>query len=188
MTESCKRSNEETPTDPESGVEDCFDKLCVVVRSTAKTSLMESKLTERMVSHRTKDLFKKKRLLRKDKKDLKRVKVEIKESCLMDFKTWVNNTVVDIEKANKMGDVRKIVNLVNVLTKQHKPPRCNLIVDDDGKLLTHLKIRLRGAESSWSTRLRTLLLKFGDQTSRNYQNLRMGSPDKHLNLQSNISS
>ena len=71
-----------------------------------------------MVSHRTKDLFKKKRLLRKDKKDLKRVKVEIKESCLMDFKTWVNNTVVDIEKANKMGDVRKIVNLVNVSTKK----------------------------------------------------------------------
>ena len=83
-------------------------KLCSAAKVTTKSHYqlyvgLKSKLTQRMVSQRTKDLIKKKKCLRKDKKALKEVKKETKESCLMDFQTWVKHTVVDIEKTNEMG-------------------------------------------------------------------------------------
>lgn len=137
MAAACDSTNQ-LPTEPEKIAEDWFEKLCSAARAAAKRSLpvkAESKLTQRMVSQRTKDLIRKKRLLRKDKKALKRIKAEIKESCLLDFKTWVSNTVSDIEKTNELGDVRKILNLANLLANKPKPPPCNLTEDDEGNLL-----------------------------------------------------
>lgn len=66
------------------------------------------------VSKRTKYLLQKKRHLRKkDKKAYKAIKAQIKESCILDFKTWVTEAVTEIEKVNGVDDVKKIFNVVN---------------------------------------------------------------------------
>ena len=59
---------------------------------------------------------------RKDKKAFKAIKDEIKKSCLQDFKDWVGDVVAEIEKANEVGDVKKIFNLVNMLSNKPKAP------------------------------------------------------------------
>ena len=131
-------SNQPASNDPVKIAEDWFEKLCSAAKSAARKSLptkAESVLTQRMVSQRTKNLIKQKRSLRKDKKALKLIKAKIKESCLQDFKAWVSDTVSDIEKANELGDVRKIFNLVNLLSNKPKAPPCNLTKDDEGNLL-----------------------------------------------------
>lgn len=40
-----------------------------------------------------------------------------------------------MEKANDVGDVRRIFNLVNMLSNKPRPPPCNLTVDEEGNLL-----------------------------------------------------
>lgn len=92
-------------------VKNWFDKLCLVAKAAAKKLLptrKENVMTQRMVFQRTKNLIRQKRRLRKDKKTLEKVKAEIKSSCLEDFKTWVSDTVTDIESANEVGDTRRI--------------------------------------------------------------------------------
>ena len=47
----------------------------------------------------------------------------------------MTETVADIEKSNDVGDVRRIFNLVNMLSNKPKAPPCNLTRDEDDNLL-----------------------------------------------------
>ena len=90
MVKSCdptKKDPTSIPNDPKSIVEDWYVKICEVtmhkyVEKTALPARAENKLTQRMVSQRTKDLIKSKKHLRKDKKTFKQLKAKIRESCL----------------------------------------------------------------------------------------------------------
>ena len=127
-----------SPDDPEAVAEDWFEKLCLAAKEAAKKSLptrQKSALTQRMVSQRTNNLIRQKKLCRKDKKALKEIKARIQESSLLDFKTWVSDTVSDIEKANELGDVRKIFNLVNMLSNKPSQPPSNITKDEHGNIL-----------------------------------------------------
>ena len=93
MSKSCdpsKRDPSMLPKDPKAIAEDWYEKICEAAKFAAKVSLptrAESKLTQRMVSQRTKDLIKSKKRLRKDKKAFKKLKAKIRESCLMDYES-----------------------------------------------------------------------------------------------------
>lgn len=135
------RDSEESD-DPEVVASNLFSHLCEAIKAAAKKTLpvkRESKLTQRKVSLRTKSLFAKKRsVLQKenaDKEALRQVKLDIQQFCLDDFKTWVDETVAEMEKSNELGDVRSIYNLVNLLCNKPRPPPCNLTVNSDGNIL-----------------------------------------------------
>ena len=110
-----------------------------------------------MVTSRTKKLYKAKRKLQKhgnpQLKPLKTIQKQIRASCLQDFHDWVEASVSEMEKANTMGDVRRIYNLVNGLSKKPKQPPCNLTTDADGNLL-------RSPEDTASTWKKFLEKKF----------------------------
>ena len=110
-----------------------FASICAAVKKAAKKSLPLKKdavPVQRKVSKRTKDLFKKKKKLQyssgSSKAQLKAIHSEIKSSCLQDFKTWVDDAVSEMEKADDKGDTKKIFNLVNMLSNKPKKPPTNL--------------------------------------------------------------
>ena len=116
--------------------------MCAAIKKTAKKTLPPRKpksFVERKVSTRTKHLYKLKKSMQKratvSKADLNKIMHQIKESYLNDFKQWVQNAVVEMEKADAVGNTRKIFNLVNMLSNKPKRPPTNLTSDKDGNLL-----------------------------------------------------
>ena len=69
------------------------------------------------------------------KADLQRIKANITNSCRDDFKAWVTEAVEEMEKADAVGDTRKIFNLANMLSNQPKKPPVNLTTDSASNLL-----------------------------------------------------
>ena len=120
-----------------------YETMCAAIKAAAEKTLpprkKKSSSVERKVSSRTKQLYKLKRSMQKrsrvSRKDLNHLQKQIQESCLSDFKEWVNNAVVEMEKADAVGNTRKIFNLVKMLSNKPKTPPTNLTHDDAGNLL-----------------------------------------------------
>ena len=55
--------------------------------------------------------------------------------CLQDFKSWVNEAVAELEKADDKADIRKIFDLMNMLSNKPKNPSANMNTDAIGNLL-----------------------------------------------------
>ena len=70
-----------------------------------------------------------------DKQVFKDLQKKIQESCLQDYRCWVDENVSEMEKANTDGDIRKIYRLVNTITGKPRKPPCNLTTDQNGNLL-----------------------------------------------------
>ena len=147
MRKAPKRSHQLTSpasdSDVEEVVDEWFSSLCNAVKAAAKKSLpSKKKVTQvrRRVSAHTKDLFKRKKQLQASssanlKPQLKAIQQEIKASCLQDFKSWVDEAVTEMEKADNLGNTRRIFNLVNMLSNKPKQPPANLNTDANGDLL-----------------------------------------------------
>ena len=119
-----------------------YETMCAAIKAAADKSLPPRKKkspVERKVSARTKQLYKLKRSMQKrsrvSRKDLNNIQKQIQESCLSDFKEWVSNAVVEMEKADAVGNTRKIFNLVKMLSNKPKTPPTNLTHDKAGNLL-----------------------------------------------------
>ena len=118
-----------------------FDNLCKYVRTAAKTVLPDriyAPVKARGVSDRTQALFEQRTEAKASDtspQQLKDLQKEIKGSCLRDFQEWVNDNVCDMEKANAVGDTRKVFAISNHLSKKGKKPPINLTSDNEGILL-----------------------------------------------------
>ena len=69
------------------------------------------------------------------KEQFSQMQEEIKDSSLQDFKEWVDKCVGVMEEANAVGNVRKVQQQVQYLSKKAQPPPRNLTHDLEGKLL-----------------------------------------------------
>ena len=133
---------EDEKTLAENHASEWFGSICNAVRAAAKTTLPRKKPTtyvQRKVSAHTKGLYLQKRQLQRNsravKKDFQDIQRRMKASCLEDYRTWVEKTVEDMDRADAAGEIKKIYKLVNIITgKPLKPPR-NLTTDASGKLL-----------------------------------------------------
>ena len=119
-----------------------YETMCAAIKSAADKSLPPRKkksLAERKVSARTKRLYKLKKSMQRranvSRKDLNNLQKRIQESCLNDFKKWVLDVVVDMEKADAVGNTKKVFNLVKMLSNKPRTPPTNLTSDDAGNLL-----------------------------------------------------
>ena len=93
---------------------------------------------DRGISIRTKRLMaKRSKMIKRNSSRTKYKKIQrkIKESCIRDYVDWVDSCVSEMEETNKYGDVRKMYNLVNKISKKPNPPPSNLTRDKEGKLL-----------------------------------------------------
>ena len=119
-----------------------YESMCAAIKAAADETLPPRKtqsFVERKVSNRTKKLYKLKKRLQSragvSKKELQKIQQRITQSCCDDFKKWVNDAVIEMEKADAVGNTRKIYNLANMLSNKPKRPPTNLTTDDEGNLL-----------------------------------------------------
>ena len=132
---------ENSSQDPKAYAEKWYENICRTVLEAADRVLPKRKSTRapiRGTSERTKKLMaKRKRMNRMNssRADFKKIQKAINDSCLKDYVEWVDSCVQEMEKANSYGDVRKIYNLVNKVSKKPKPPPSNLTTDEEGNLL-----------------------------------------------------
>ena len=68
-------------------------------------------------------------------REYRNIQSEIKESCLQDYKDWVNRCVTEMEAANAVGNTRRVFAITNKLSKKPKQPPQNLSTDESGSLL-----------------------------------------------------
>ena len=128
--------------DPELVATVWYETICDAVKSAAAKTLPPRKrktLVERKVSERTKLLYREKKIMQSraevTRDEFNRLKSRINASCMQDFKDWVTETVVAMEKADAVGDTRTIFNLTNRLSNKPKKPQINLTSDSSGNLL-----------------------------------------------------
>ena len=99
-----------------------FATLSNSIRCAASSTIPMHKpgpLPDRQISHRTNKLFQERANIHKkggNKRKIRQIQRKIKKSSLEDYKQWVQNCVVMMGKANKVGDTKKICKLVNKLT------------------------------------------------------------------------
>ena len=128
-------------SDPTVKAEAWYEAICDSIRSAAKAHIPlrgDSSPTQRCVSRKTKTLIAKRISLTSkgaSRSAIRKVRKQIKESSLQDYKTWVTKTVADMESANKVGDTKTIFRLVNFITGKPKAPPKTLTKDKDNNLL-----------------------------------------------------
>ena len=118
-----------------------YKNLCTAIHKVAKAVLPAKgsmAMRERCLSAKTNSLFKKREKMSKKKnspEEFKAIQSQIKDSCLKDFKDWVDGCVTEMEFANQRGNSKKVFRIVNQLSKSAKPPPKNLTSDSNGTLL-----------------------------------------------------
>ena len=158
----CK-NNDSDLTNPFEVAAAWFENLCTSVSKAAELSLPKlrvGRMPTRKVSDVTSDLFgqrsatsrkleaclscpsrstrsrkRKRRRARRLKQSARDITLRIKNSCFDDYRVWVEKCVLDIEKANAVGDTRRIYKIVKKLAGKPKPPPANLTKDAQGNLL-----------------------------------------------------
>ena len=133
-------SNESDPA--ENFAAQWFNSICEAAKTAAKKTLpKKSKTTciQRKISKNTRELYEEKKRLQQ-KKDVhkrvfKKMHKKIKTACLNDYKSWIEATTVEMEKANAAGDVKAIYRLVKSITGKPKKLPTNLTTDKNGNLL-----------------------------------------------------
>ena len=127
--------------DPEGTASRWFDSLCDAIHSAANCTLPVKKnkpFAQRDVSERTKALIKQRKQLARrgaTRSQYKRINRQIKESSRLDFVSYVEKSIDDIEKANLEGNTARVYKVVNNLANKPKPPPVNLTRKSDGSLL-----------------------------------------------------
>ena len=128
-------------SDPMEKAESWYNSICKAIKESAKLHIPmrgDSKPTQRNVSERTKALFAKRASLMSrgaSKSAIRKIRRQIKNSSLQDYKDWLDTTISDMEAANMVGDTKKIFRLVNFISGKPQAPPINLTKDGNGNLL-----------------------------------------------------
>ena len=109
--------------------------MCTIMHAAIDTlpDVPKTKHFARETSSRTKALIEERvklgRRKNRTKKDFKKLQKQIKDSTLQDFNMWVEKWVTEMQKANEVGDSKKVWKAVKTLSgKVNLQPPKNLTV------------------------------------------------------------
>ena len=137
---------------PDCNLDKQYENMCVAINHAINTVLpnRESKGgKKRHVSTRTQKLFEQRTNMGRSRKkkwsngDYDKIQEKIRQSCMQDYKDWVEAQASEMQSANNVGDTRKLYNIVKELSgKVDKKPETDLNIDlQSGKVISSAKER-----------------------------------------------